>query len=73
MHFCIKIFTAGIFTLASFSSGASAAPASDVTPQMAYEDISRSLTELEPVTFPAKAEKHKLLVFVDNQCVNRHG
>ncbi|MBR7358302.1 thioredoxin fold domain-containing protein, partial [Klebsiella pneumoniae] len=25
--------------------------------------------ELEPVTFQAKAEKHKLLVFVENQCV----
>lgn len=69
MHFCIKALTAGIFTFASFSSGASAVPASDVTPQMAYEDISRSLTELEPVTFQAKAEKHKLLVFIENQCV----
>lgn len=69
MRFCIKALTAGIFTVASFSSGVSAAPASDVTPQMAYEDISRSLAELEPVTFQAKAEKHKLLVFVENQCV----
>ena len=25
--------------------------------------------ELEPVTFQAKAEKHKLLVFVENQCI----
>ncbi|WP_447215385.1 thioredoxin fold domain-containing protein [Citrobacter pasteurii] len=69
MRFCIKVLTAGIFTLASFSSGASAAPDSDVTPQMAYEDISRSLAELEPITFQAKAEKHKLLVFIENQCV----
>ena len=69
MRFSIKTFTAGIFTVASFSSGVSAAPASDVTPQMAYEDISRSLAALEPVTFQAKAEKHKLLVFVENQCV----
>lgn len=36
---------------------------------MAYEDISRSLTGLDPVTFQAKAEKHKLLVFTENQCV----
>lgn len=69
MRFCIKALTAGIFTVASFSCGVSAAPTSDLTPQMAYEDISRSLAELEPVTFQAKAEKHKLLVFVENQCV----
>ena len=30
MRFCIKALTAGIFTVASFSSGVSAAPASDV-------------------------------------------
>jgi thiol:disulfide interchange protein DsbC len=38
MHFCIKALTAGIFTFASFSNGALAVPASDITPQMAYED-----------------------------------
>ncbi|MCW1875988.1 thioredoxin fold domain-containing protein [Erwinia sp. INIA-01] len=43
--------------------------ASDTTPQMAYEDISRSLPELEPITFQSNAEKHKLLVFIDNKCV----
>lgn len=55
MHFCIKALTAGIFMVASFSHGVSAAPVSDVTPQMAYEDISRSLAELEPVTFRGKS------------------
>ncbi len=65
MRFCIKALTAGIFTVASFSSGASAAPASDVTPQMAYEDISRSLAELEPVTTIACS-------FITAQSQNHH-
>ncbi|MCS4378944.1 hypothetical protein MU434_31525, partial [Klebsiella quasipneumoniae subsp. similipneumoniae] len=45
------------------------APSLDTTPQMAYEDISRSLTELQPITFQSGVEKYKILVFVDNQCV----
>ncbi|MCS5982027.1 thioredoxin fold domain-containing protein [Klebsiella pneumoniae subsp. pneumoniae] len=32
-------------------------------------DISRSLTELQPITFQSGVEKYKILVFVDNQCV----
>ncbi|MER3927931.1 thioredoxin fold domain-containing protein [Klebsiella pneumoniae] len=49
--------------------GATTAPVLDTTPQMAYEDISRSLTELQPITFQSGVEKYKILVFVDNQCV----
>ncbi|HCA9948968.1 MAG: thioredoxin fold domain-containing protein [Klebsiella sp.] len=69
MRFFLKVLAAGVFVLASSGVQASSAPASDTTPQMAYEDISRSLPELEPITFQASAEKHKLLVFVDNQCI----
>ncbi|MFG1173008.1 thioredoxin fold domain-containing protein [Erwiniaceae bacterium CAU 1747] len=69
MNIRFKALLAGIF--ASVCSGALASHviASDTTPQIAYEDISRSLPELEPITFRASAEKHKLLVFIDNQCV----
>jgi thiol:disulfide interchange protein DsbC len=51
MSFFLKSLAAGVFTIASFSVGATTAPVLDTTPQMAYEDISRSLTELQPITF----------------------
>ncbi|MDU7288531.1 MAG: hypothetical protein E7L40_13620 [Corynebacterium kroppenstedtii] len=69
MSFFLKSLAAGVFTIASFSVGATTAPVLDTTPQMAYEDISRSLTELQPITFQSGVEKYKILVFVDNQCV----
>ncbi|EEG0918921.1 thioredoxin fold domain-containing protein [Klebsiella pneumoniae] len=69
MNFFLKGLVTAILVSASSSVLASPIPASDTTPQMAYEDISRSLSELEPITFQASAEKHKLLVFIDNQCV----
>ncbi|MGF5218305.1 thioredoxin fold domain-containing protein [Klebsiella pneumoniae] len=68
-HFFLKSLAAGIFVLVSSGVQTSSVSASDTTPQMAYEDISRSLPELEPITFQAGAEKHRLLVFVDNQCI----
>ena len=54
----------------AMSSGAFAASpqATDNTPQEAYDDITHSLADLHPITFQAPAEKHKLLVFIDNQC-----
>ena len=63
MSFFLKSLAAGVFTIASFSVGATVAPVSDTTPQMAYEDISRSLTELQPITFQSGVEKYKILVF----------
>lgn len=45
-----------------------AAPVTDNTPKEAYDDITRSLSDLHPITFQAPAEKYKLLVFIDNQC-----
>ena len=69
MSFILKALLAGIFVSVGSGALASPTPASDATPQMAYEDISHSLSGLEPITFQANAEKHKLLVFVDNQCV----
>jgi thiol:disulfide interchange protein DsbC len=65
----LKTLGAAFMLSASSVALASSVPATDATPQMAYEDISRSLPALEPITFQASAEKHKLLVFVDNQCV----
>ncbi|EQC2548827.1 thioredoxin fold domain-containing protein [Enterobacter sichuanensis] len=43
--------------------------AADNTPQEAYNDITHSLADLQPITFQAPAEKYKLLVFIDNQCI----
>lgn len=43
--------------------------ATDNTPQDAFNDITRSLADLQPITFQAPAEKYKLLVFIDNQCI----
>lgn len=43
--------------------------ATDYTPQDAFNDITRSLADLQPITFQAPAEKYKLLVFIDNQCI----
>lgn len=68
-RFFLKALAASVFTIASTGVQASSALDSDTTPQMAYEDISRSLPDLEPVTFQSSTEKHKLLVFIDNQCV----
>ena len=62
MSFFLKSLAAGVFTIASFSVGATTAPVLDTTPQMAYEDISRSLTELQPITFQSGVEKYKILV-----------
>ncbi|VGH79831.1 hypothetical protein [Klebsiella pneumoniae] len=59
MSFFLKSLAAGVFTIASFSVGATTAPVLDTTPQMAYEDISRSLTELQPITFQSGVEKYK--------------
>ena len=64
MSFFLKSLAAGVFTIASFSVGATTAPVLDTTPQMAYEDISRSLTELQPITFQSGVEKYKILVFI---------
>lgn len=69
MRFLFKALATGIFMIVSSSVGASTTFGSDTTPQMAYDDISRSLAELEPITFQSKVEKHKLLIFVENQCV----
>ena len=44
--------------------------ATDNTPQDAFNDITRSLADLQPITFQAPAEKYKLLVFIDNQCID---
>lgn len=62
--------TLAIALLCAVSSGAFAAttPTTDNTPQEAYDDITRSLADLQPITFQAAAEKYKLLVFIDNQC-----
>ncbi|SLK16006.1 thiol:disulfide interchange protein DsbC [Enterobacter sp. NFR05] len=65
----LKAVSAVFMISASSAALASSVPATDTTPQMAYEDISHSLPALEPITFQASPEKHKLLVFVDNQCV----
>ena len=69
MNNCFRALLAGIFV--SFCSGtlASVNTSSDTATQMTYQDISRSLPELEPITFHASQEKHKLLVFIDNQCI----
>ncbi|SFE38502.1 thiol:disulfide interchange protein DsbC [Phytobacter palmae] len=69
MKVLLKALGAVFMISASSFALASSVSASDTTPQMAYEDISRSLPALEPITFQASAEKHKLLVFIDNQCV----
>jgi len=58
--------TLAALLVCAMSSGAFAA--ADNTPQEAYDDITRSLADLHPITFQAPAEKHKLLVFIDNQC-----
>ena len=43
--------------------------ATDNTPKEAYDDITHSLADLQPITFQAPTEKYKLLVFIDNQCI----
>lgn len=43
--------------------------ATDNTPQDAFNDITRSLTDLQPITYQAPVERYKLLVFIDNQCI----
>jgi thiol:disulfide interchange protein DsbC len=60
----LKTLGAAFMLSASSVALASSVPATDATPQMAYEDISRSLPALEPITFQASAEKHKLLVLL---------
>lgn len=69
MNIRFSALLSGIFV--SFCSGtlASTNISSDTTPKIPYEDISRSLPELEPITFHSSTEKHKLLVFIDNQCI----
>lgn len=53
----------------SFSVFSAAAPASaDESTAEAFKDLDRTLPELTPVTFTAADEKHKVLVFIDNQC-----
>lgn len=53
----------------SFSVFSAATPAGvDATAAEAFKDINRTLPGLAPVTFPAVNEKHKVLVFIDNQC-----
>ncbi|HIC7892468.1 TPA: thioredoxin fold domain-containing protein [Citrobacter freundii] len=67
--FFIKAFAIMLFMATSFNVLASIVTTSDTTSKAAYEDISRSLPELEPITFRASTEKHHLLVFIDNQCI----
>ena len=69
MNIFFKPFVAAALVLVAFTTQASSAPDLDSTPLMAYEDIIRSLPELEPITFKSPSEKHQLLVFIDNQCV----
>ena len=69
MNNSFKLFIAAALLSVAFTTQASSAADSDSTPQMAYEDIMRSLPELEPITFKSPAEKHRLLVFIDNQCI----
>ncbi|QJF19764.1 thioredoxin fold domain-containing protein [Phytobacter diazotrophicus] len=69
MNNFFKLLVAAVFVSVAFTTQASSAPDSDSTPQMAYEDITRSLPELEPITFKSPTEKYRLLVFIDNQCV----
>lgn len=47
---------------------ATASVSVDATPADAFKDLNRTLPELTPVTFTAANEKHKVLVFIDNQC-----
>lgn len=69
MNIRFSMLLAGIFV--SFCSGtlASTNITSAATPEGIYEDISLSLPELEPITYQSNTEKHKLLVFIDNQCI----
>lgn len=69
MNFMVRAMIYFVFVSASNVSLASNILASDATPQMAFDDISRSWSELEPITFQASTEKHRLLVFIENQCV----
>lgn len=53
----------------SFNVFSAAAAASvDVTAADAFKDINHTLPGLTPVTYPAAHEKHKVIVFIDNQC-----
>ena len=53
----LKAVSAVFMISASSAALASSVPATDTTPQMAYEDISHSLPALEPITFQASPEK----------------
>jgi len=53
----------------SFSVFSAAGPASvNASTAEAFKDLNRTLPGLAPITFPAANEKHKVLVFIDNQC-----
>ncbi|WP_239006484.1 MULTISPECIES: thioredoxin fold domain-containing protein [Enterobacteriaceae] len=64
----MKTIASAILCTMSLSSFATQPPVTDNTPKEAYDDITRSLSDLHPITFQAPAEKYKLLVFIDNQC-----
>jgi thiol:disulfide interchange protein DsbC len=55
--------------LAMLCASVSTFAATDNTPKEAYDDITHSLADLQPITFQAPTEKYKLLVFIDNQCI----
>jgi thiol:disulfide interchange protein DsbC len=61
----IKTIALAMLCTASVSTLA----ATDNTPKEAYDDITHSLADLQPITFQAPTEKYKLLVFIDNQCI----
>lgn len=44
------------------------ATATELTPEESVKEIAERLTDLRPITWEAKAEKHHLVVFIDNQC-----
>ncbi|MGN7788204.1 thioredoxin fold domain-containing protein [Enterobacter sp. 22452] len=60
----MKTVALAMLCATSFSTLAAA----DNTPKEAYDDITHSLADLQPITFQAHAEKYKLIVFIDNQC-----
>lgn len=65
----LKKVVAGSLLLMSFNIFAATNNAPNTETLRYYEDIVHSLPELEPVTWTAAAEKYKLLVFIDNQCI----
>ncbi|HAT3918580.1 TPA: thioredoxin fold domain-containing protein [Kluyvera ascorbata] len=72
MRYTVKVFpliALPVVWAMSFSVFSADAPASaDESTAEALKDLDRTLPKLAPVTFTAADEKHKVLVFIDNQC-----